>query len=247
MEKILLEICCGSVDDVFEAKAAGADRVELTSATFLGGLTPSIGAVLAAKEAGIPIMAMVRPREGGFCYTDREFEGMLRDVRAFVEAGVEGLVFGVLRPDGAVDAERCKLLVEAAQGRETVFHRAIDVTPDWRAALDTLIGLGFTRVLSSGQAPSAQFGAETLRQMHEYANGRIEILVGGGVRPANVAELVEKIGCIQVHAAAARRCSDTSCLGNPEIHYGGALYPPEDQFAMTDQAKVSGLLAGLGR
>ena len=239
MEKILLEICCGSVDDVFEAKAAGADRVELTSATFLGGLTPSIGEVLAAREAGIPIMAMVRPREGGFCYTDREFEGMLRDVKAFVEAGVEGVVFGVLHPDGTVDKERCRLLIQAAQGRQTVFHRAFDVTPDWKTALDDLIDLGITRVLSSGQAPSALFGAATLKGMVERADGRIEILVGGGVRPANVADLVEKIGCDQVHAAAARQCVDPSCLGNPEIHYGGALYPPEKDTKIRKVAATS--------
>ena len=82
MRNITLEICCGSVDDVYEAKAAGADRVELNSGMFLGGLTPSLGAVEAARKAGIPIMAMVRPREGGFCYTEREFEGMVHDVRA---------------------------------------------------------------------------------------------------------------------------------------------------------------------
>ncbi len=247
MKNIILEICCGCVDDVFQAKAAGADRVELNSALFLGGLTPSIGAVEAARQAGIPIMAMVRPREGGFCYTDLEFEGMLRDVRALVKAGVEGVVFGVLNPDGTVDIPRCRLLMEAAQGVETVFHRAIDVVPDWRAALDALIELGFTRVLTSGQAPSVLFGAPTLKEMIAHADGRIQILPGGGVRPANIAQVVELIGCNQVHASAGSRRTDTSCLGNPEIHFGGALYPPEDQYSITDTGKVRGLLAGLGR
>lgn len=247
MKRVKLEVCCGSADDVFEAKAAGADRVELNSALFLGGLTPSIGTVLAAKEAGIPIMAMVRPREGGFCYTDREFDSMLRDVRSLAEAGVEGIVFGVLHPDGTVDAGRCRALIEAAGDREIIFHRAMDVTPDWRRALDTLIQLGFTRVLTSGQAPSVLFGAHTLREMITYANGRIQILPGGGIRPANIAEAVEKIGCDQIHASAGRRCSDTSCLGNQDIHFGGALYPPEDSFSMTDPGKVRALLSGLGR
>ena len=247
MKKITLEICCGSADDVFQARSAGADRVELNSAMFLGGLTPSIGSVLAAKQAGIPIMAMVRPREGGFCYTDLEFEGMLADVHAFVSTGVDGLVFGVLKPDGTVDKARCKLLMQAAQGRETVFHRAFDVTPDWKAALDDLIELGFTRVLTSGQAPSVLFGAQRLRDMIDYAQGRIQILPGGGIRPANIAQVVETIGCTQVHASANRRCTDTSCLANPDIHFGGALYPPEDQYSMTDPSKVQGLLSGLNR
>ena len=247
MNKITLEICCGSVDDVFQAKIAGAHRVELNSSMFLGGLTPSLGAVRAAQKANIPIMAMVRPREGGFCYTDREFEGMLEDVRAFSQAGVEGLVFGVLHSDGTIDTQRCKRLLDAAHGRETVFHRAFDVTPDWKRALDELIELGFTRVLTSGQAPSVLFGAQRLREMIDYAKDRIQILPGGGIRPANIAQVVQTIGCTQIHASANRRCTDTSCLGNPEIHFGGALYPPEDQYSMTDPSKVQGLLSGLNR
>lgn len=247
MKSITLEICCGSVDDVYEAKAAGADRVELNSAMFLGGITPSLGEVRAARGAGIPIMAMVRPREGGFCYTAREFEAMIGDVRAFVEAGVEGLVFGVLRSDGTVDAQRCKILLEAAEGRETVFHRAVDVTPDWRAALDTLIELGFTRVLTSGQAPSVPLGLETLREMVKHAAGKIQILPGGGIRPANAAQVVEETGCTQVHASAGRRQLDSSCQGNPDIHFGGAVYLPEDQYSLTDRAKVAALRARLDR
>ena len=94
MKKILLEICCGSADDVFEAARAGADRVELNSAMFLGGLTPSVGTVREAKRAGLPVMAMVRPREGGFCYTEHEFAAMREDAQALLEAGADGIVFG---------------------------------------------------------------------------------------------------------------------------------------------------------
>ena len=247
MEPIKVEICCGSADDVFEAKAAGADRVELNAAMFLGGLTPTLGEVLVAKEAGIPIMAMVRPREGGFCYTEREFAGMVKDVEALVNAGVEGVVFGVLHPDGTVDAERCRILKEAAGGAETVFHRAMDVTPDWRAALDTLMDIGITRVLTSGQAPSALLGAETLREMVERAGDRIQILAGGGIRPNNAARVAALTGCTQIHGSAGRKCTDPSCRANPDIHFGSPLYLPEDQFSMTDPERVRGLLTALGR
>ena len=96
MERIKVEICCGSADDVFEAAAAGADRVELNAAMFLGGLTPTIGEVLVAREAGIPIMAMVRPREGGFCYTEREFAGMVKEVEALEVAIMEDMHTKVL-------------------------------------------------------------------------------------------------------------------------------------------------------
>ena len=177
-----LEICCASADDVFAASKAGAHRVELNSALFLGGLTPSLGAVREAKKAGIPIMAMIRPRDGGFCYTRLEFESMLRDVQILCEEGVDGVVFGVLTADGRVDTERCRILAEAAGDREKVFHRAFDVVPDWREAMEELIDIGFDRILTSGQSPNAILGAETIREMVTYSAGRIEILPGAGIR-----------------------------------------------------------------
>lgn len=247
MRNISLEICCGSTDDVFAAAASGADRVELNSALFLGGLTPSIGVVRQAKKAGIPIMAMVRPRDGGFCYSQGEFEGMLEDVRAFVNAGVDGLVFGVLKPDGTVDEDRNSRLIDAAGNCETVFHRAFDVVPDWRRAMDTLIALGFTRILTSGHAPSALFGADTIREMVAYADGRIEILPGGGIRPGNAMELIEKTGCTQLHSSCSTPRYDFSCQANPSIRFRGASDSPENQYSVTDGEKVRELLSALGR
>ena len=81
---MILEVCCGSAGDVWTAARDGAGRVELNAALFLGGLTPSIGAMELARRAAVPIMAMVRPREGGFCYTQAEFETMLADARALL-------------------------------------------------------------------------------------------------------------------------------------------------------------------
>ncbi len=236
-----LEICCGSVDDVFAAAEGGADRVELNSALFLGGLTPSIGLVREAKKAHIPMLVMVRPRDGGFCYTEREFETMLADVFAFVNEDVDGLVFGVLLPDGRVDKKRCKQLVEAAGNRQKVFHRAFDVVPDWREAMDTLIELGFDRILTSGQASNSVLGADTLKEMNEYAAGRIEILPGGGIRPHNIAEILEKTGCYQAHASAGSIHKDLSCHGNPNVHFGAVADMPEDEYSITDVDKVRAL------
>lgn len=238
-----LEICCASADDVFAAAEGGAHRVELNSALFLGGLTPSIGLVRKAKEADIPIMVMVRPRDGGFCYTEREFECMLEDVKAFVKEGVEGLVFGVLHPDGSIDITRNRQLIEAAGKCEKVFHRAFDVVPDWREAMDTLIELGFDRVLTSGQAATSIEGAQTLKEMIEYADGRIEILPGGGIRPHNVSQLIEKTGCTQIHASAGKEHTDTSCRSNPEVHFGSSTDMPEDIYKITDVEKVRAILA----
>jgi copper homeostasis protein len=196
---MVVEVCCGSLADARAAKCAGADRIELNSALCLGGLTPSIGTVRLVKKEGIPSMAMVRPRGGGFCYSDAEFETMLADAEALVDAGSEGIVFGVLLADGAVDDARCRLMMDAVGKVEAVFHMAIDCVPDWRCALDTLSALGVARVLTRGQAPTAAEGINTIREMFEYAAGRIEILAGGGVRKSNVREIIAKSGCSQVH------------------------------------------------
>ena len=115
MKKLLVEVCCGSADDVIEAWRAGADRVELNSDLFHGGLTPTVGSLRVAKrETGLPVMAMVRPREGGFCYTEAEFAVCLEDARVLLENGADGLVFGFLHPDGTVDRERTKALTDLA-------------------------------------------------------------------------------------------------------------------------------------
>lgn len=242
MGKIKVEICCGSADDVIQAKAAGADRVELNSCLFLGGLTPSVGELKVAKKTGMEIMAMVRPREGGFCYTQAEFETMLADAEALIAAGADGIVFGFLHEDGTVDEARCRAMLAVIGEKKSVFHRAIDVVPDWKAALDVLIRLGVTRILTSGQEPSVHYGAETVRQMIAYAAGRIEVLPGAGIRMNNVKEIVEKTGCDQFHVALSRTCTDRSACGNPEIFFGGALYPPEDRFSMADQAKIHSMV-----
>ena len=71
----------------YRPKKGGADRIELNSALFLGGLTPSIGTVQAVKNTlKIPVMCMVRPREGGFCYTDFDYETCCRDMEALLNA-----------------------------------------------------------------------------------------------------------------------------------------------------------------
>ena len=235
---MILEVCCGSAGDVWEAARAGADRVELNSALFLGGLTPSLGAMELSRQASIPIMAMVRPREGGFCYSEEEFQTMLLDARRLLDAGADGIVFGFLRPDGTVDEERCRAMLEVIGEKESVFSRAMDVTPDWQAALDQLIGLGVTRVLTSGQAASAPAGADTIRAMRERAAGRIQILPGCGVRPDNAAALLAATGCDQIHGSFKTFRLDRSATHNPAVSFSGGTCPPEEQVPATDPAAV---------
>ncbi|MBM6926166.1 copper homeostasis protein CutC [Pseudoflavonifractor phocaeensis] len=246
MKNVLIEVCCGSAEDVQIAAAAGADRVELNSALFLGGLTPSMGAMETARQVDIPIMAMVRPREGGFCYSETEFRTMLADAKALLAAGADGIVFGFLHPDGTVDKDRCRAMVEVIGDRESVFSRAIDVVPDWKAALDVLMELGVTRVLTSGQAPSAPAGTAVIREMRDYAAGRIQILPGCGVKPDNVAALAEATGCHQLHGSFKTFRLDLSATHNPAVSFSGGTCPPEEQVPVTDGAAVAAARARLG-
>ena len=246
MAKVLLEICCGSIDDAIQASEGGADRVELCSALFLGGLTPSLGAIQEArKRLRIPIIAMVRPRSGGFCYTDAEFASMERDVRAALDHGADGIVFGILTPDGQVDVPRNTRMRELIGDRQAVFHRAFDVVPNPKQTLETLISLGITRVLTSGQEPSVLEGARLIKELIQQAGNRIEVLPGGGMRPDQVPEVIERTGCSQVHLTAFKTVHDASTEARSIITFGGALTPPENLFQMTDREQVGILAASL--
>ena len=246
MSGILLEICCGSAEDAIVAARNGADRVELNNNLFQGGLTPSVGTLqVVKKHTDIPVMAMVRPRAGGFCYTETERETARADAKALLDAGADGLVFGFLHGDGTIDEARTRAFVELAEGKPCVFHRAIDVVPDWKRGLDTLIRLGVTRVLTSGQESDVFFALDTIREMIQFAGNAIEILPGAGITLRNVDRVVKGTGCSQVHLACHKAYPETSVANNRSIYYGGALYPPEDRFEITDGDYVAAVKARL--
>ena len=238
MARILLEIIASTVTDCVAAEVGGADRIELCAAITTGGLTPSLGTLIETrKHVRIPLMAMVRPRAGGFCYSNEEFATMLRDAALFVEHGADGVVFGCLQADGSIDPARCGKLLEIADGKETVFHRAFDAVPHAAATLDSLIELGFTRVLTAGQKKTALDGRERLRELLARAAGRIEILPGGGIRSHNVAQLVEATGCTQVHLTAFSARCDPSMSHSP-IRFGSIPGVPSPSYECVDREAV---------
>jgi copper homeostasis protein len=246
MAKILLEICCGSIDDAIQSEKGGADRVELCSALFLGGLTPSIGTLQEAKRRlTIPVIAMVRPRGGGFCYSDAEFATMERDAEAAITSGADGVVFGILKQDGRIDRRRTARLCKIIGNHQAVFHRAFDVTPDPFHALEQLIDLGITRVLTSGQKDSAPEGVELIAKLIGRAGQRIDILPGGGIRPYNIKEIVKRTRCRQIHMTAWERVEDSSTHANRNVSFGGALKPSEDLYDRTDACLVKEIVTAL--
>lgn len=242
MNKIKIEICCGSAADVIEAKRNGADRVELNTCLYLGGLTPSSGELSVAKKNNIEIIAMVRPREGGFCYTDTEFETCLSDARYLLDHGADGIAFGFLNSDGTIDEARCKQMMSIIGNRQSVFHRAFDVVPDWHKAMDILCSLGVTRILTSGQHVTAVNGIETIKKMVQFAGNRIEILPASGINADNVDLIIRATGCTQIHAGLRKPSFDHSSSENPKIHFADVSRLSEGQYSMTDGNKVKELI-----
>ncbi|MCL2842659.1 MAG: copper homeostasis protein CutC [Oscillospiraceae bacterium] len=243
---IKIEICCGSYEDVLAAKQAKAHRVELNSALFLGGLTPSMGNFNKAMTIpDIEILPMVRPRGAGFCYSPAEHETMVEDARLFIEHGAHGIVFGFLNPDCTVNVERTTEFVQLAGPKAAVFHRAFDLTPDPYAALETLIQCGVTRILTSGQAPSVPEGIDVIKRLVEQANGRIEILPGAGVRASNIAHIIQYTKVTQIHFSASVKQVEPSGQNDRGLHFGGALYPREDLIDVTSAEKIRGVMGAL--
>jgi len=239
---VLLEICCGSLEDALEAEAGGADRVELCSNLFWGGLTPSFGTIVEAKRRlRIPAIVMIRARGGGFNYTEPEFAAMVADAESAIAQGVAGLVFGVLTADGAIDRTRTRRLRDIAGHRDAVFHRAFDVTPDPFRAIDELVDLGITRVLTSGQQDTVPEGLDLIARLVEYAGDRMQVMPGGGIKPFNFDEVIRRTGCRQIHVAAWTTRIDDSTHHRPSVTFGGALMPPENRYDVTDRSVVEGL------
>lgn len=204
MTEPILEVCCGDIDSVRAAAEGGARRVELCSGLAEGGFTPSAALIRAAlRYAGrIKVNVLIRPRGGDFLYSDEEKDIMLQDAVLACDAGANAVVCGALLPDGNIDRDFCRNLATRCRGAELTFHRAFDLCADPFRALDELIDLGFSRILTSGQAPTALQGTELLRRLQEHAGDRLTILAGGGVNPDNAAEIVRLAGVRELHASA---------------------------------------------
>lgn len=243
VKPVTLELCIESADDADTAEFAGAHRVELNSALVLGGLTPSPGLVAATQAVcKLPIVAMLRPRRAGFCYSPREFEAMLNDLIWLLEENVAGVAFGFLTESGEINVELCRLLMKWFGRRDAVFHRAFDVVPDPFAALEILIDLGFKRILTSGQQPTALEGAPLIRDLIERAAGRIEILPAGGITADTVLQVIEQTGCDQVHGSFRSVRVDNSTRHRPQIRFSAANVPSEGEYTQTDARRVDDVL-----
>lgn len=242
--KRIIEICCGSYEDALAAYHGGAKRIELNSALHLGGLTPSLGTLLLCKKnTDLKVIAMVRPRGAGFCYSDVEFEVMKLDAELLMKNGADGLAFGFLKETGSIDPERTEAMVSIIKNYhgEAVFHRAFDCVRDPFGAMEQLIGLGIDRVLTSGLKPKAMDGIEMIAKLQRRYGDRIELLAGSGMNAGNAKEMMDRTGVWQVHSSCKGWRHDPTTRGE-EVSYAYADDPHETDYDVVDEELVRKLV-----
>jgi copper homeostasis protein len=197
----LLEICVETLEAALAAQRGGADRLELCENLSVGGVTPSVRLMHAARaQIHIPIFAMIRPRGGGFSYTTAEFQQMVADLTSARKSGMDGVVIGLLNADRLVDIERTRELSELARPLPTTFHRAFDETPSARVALEGVIASGAARILTSGGKANAEEGSAVIAELVKAAGSRIEIVAGGGINAANLQNVLQRSHAREIHS-----------------------------------------------
>lgn len=220
----ILEICAGSVESAIAARNGGAKRIELCAALEIGGTTPSEGLIAEARKVeGLTLNVIIRPRGGDFLYNEHEIACMEHDIRTCRRLDADGVVIGALTADGDIDTATCERLIKAAEGMSVTFHRAFDMCRDPRKALEDIIALGCHRILTSGQAATAEEGVQQLKELIKQADGRIIIMPGCGVNSGNAARIIAETGATEIHASARKsigsgmkfRHSGVS-MGNPD-------------------------------
>lgn len=199
-----LEVCCGDLQSVRAAIEGGAHRVELCEALELDGLTPSEAMMESAMGMGIPVQVLIRVREGDFVYNKDEICKMRNDIRLARKLGAAGVVIGALMPDGSIDEEAIRCMMDEAEGLSVTFHRAFDVCRKPEEALEKIISLGCHRLLTSGQATTAELGIPMLKKLVEQADGRIIIMPGAGVNPQNASRILKETGALEIHGSLRR-------------------------------------------
>ena len=240
---MLVEVCANSPESARVAEAAGADRIELCCELAVGGVTPSFGILAVVRDAvSIPIHVLIRPRSGDFCYSDPEFEAMLRDVELCRKLGMDGIATGCLLPNGAVDIARTRQLLEEAAWGHFTFHRAFDRCPDPEQALLELESLGVPTILSSGQKPTAEAGLPLLKHLQNLGR-TCRFMPGAGIGPDNVV-IFQESGFQAVHLSGIPKSA------SPDVEAGlpmnSATLLREGKPLVSDPGRIREVLQRIG-
>ncbi len=246
-KKYLFEVCANSVESCLEAQVGGADRVELCAGIPEGGTTPSYGEIVTARQLlkQTKLHVIIRPRGGDFLYSEVEQEIMLRDVEMARRCGADGVVIGCLTAQGDVDLQATRRLMEAAEGLPVTFHRAFDMCRNPHEALEQLIDLGCTRILTSGAQATAEAGIPLLRELQQKAQQRIILLAGCGVNERNIARIAAETGIGEFHFSARVTLESEMIYRNPTVSMGGMVRIEEYERQVTARERVKQTIAQL--
>ena len=204
------------------AEEGGADRVELCAGIPEGGTTPSYGEMVVARKMlrNTRFHVIIRPRGGDFLYTPLEMERMKEDIAIARKLGADGVVFGCLTADGDIDMEQNRTLMDCAQDLSVTFHRAFDRCRQPLVALEQIISLGFDRILTSGQQPTAELGVPLLSELQKKASDRIAIMAGCGVNETNIRKIYDATGIHEYHFSARESRKSGMKYANPSVFMG---------------------------
>lgn len=232
-----LEICCYNGTSAIVAADAGANRIELCAGAS-GGITPSAGTIeTVCNSISIPVHVLIRPREGDFNYSKKEFEVMLKDIETCEKFKVAGVVFGILDTSKKLDVIRCKELIAAANGMQCVFHKAIDIVPNIETAFEKIIECGFMTVLTSGGKQNVLQGLQQLLRLKQTFGNTIEIMPGGGIRSENISAIHNVLHSEWYHSAA---------ILNTLIHEQAEMYGNND-ILMCDTQEIDAMQSHLNK
>ena len=238
------EVAVDSLESAIIAQDCGVHRIELCAALSIGGITPSHAMIALAKDRlHIPFNVIIRPRRGDFLYTESEFDIMRGDIDYAKSMGANGIVLGVLHADGRIDVERTRELVELARPLEVTFHRAFDMAIDPHKALDELIVLGVDTLLTSGQLPTAEQGLSVIAELVKQADGRIRIMPGSGVNPANIKAIVDGSGASEFHFSGKKAVDSPMIYHNSTLSMGGKDVGSEYQRSYADADTIRAIIA----
>jgi len=239
-----VEIVVYNIASAMNAEKGGADRIELCDNPGEGGTTPSYGTIeLVRQNVTLDLYVMLRPRGGDFFYTSYEFYAMKRDLAQCQKLSADGVVFGILNPDGTIDKKRCRELIAQARPLKTTCHRAFDMTRDPLEALEDCIEAGFTRILTSGHKPTAGQGADQIAALIKQARGRIVIMPGSGINEDTVTDLISATGASEIHFSATTMVNSKMTYQNPAIAGMGSDGGGEYMLRAVDPLRVKKIRA----
>lgn len=232
---VVLEAVVDSVEAAIAAESAGADRLELCAAFELGGLSPSAGLMDAVRAAvRIPVFALLRPRGGDFVFSAAELDLTLREIVYARASGMDGVVIGALDARGLPVMDWLRACKAAAGDMALTFHRAFDRVAVQGEVLEMLISAGCDRVLTSGGAASAWQGLDQLSALQRQAAGRIGILPGAGISPANAQHIAGALGVSELHFSGIRKATRhwdwarrDAAMGQHEADQGSSFFVPD--------------------